>query len=47
MSGDILDYEKFKFIKLYPSSNLDHKMIVVTAARTKDPGDMLIQLSVT
>jgi hypothetical protein len=36
---DVLEYEKFKFIKLYPSGNLDHKMIVVIAACTKDPGD--------
>jgi hypothetical protein len=38
---DVLEYEKFKFIKLYPSGNLDHKMIVVIAARTKDPGDVV------
>ena len=38
---DVLEYEKFKFIKLYPSGNLDHKMIVVIAARTKDPGDIV------
>lgn len=25
---------------LYPSDNLDHKMIVVIAACTKDPGDV-------
>jgi hypothetical protein len=37
---DVLEYEKFKFIKLYPSGNLDHKMIVVVAACTKDPGDV-------
>lgn len=37
---DILEYDKFKFIKLYPSGNLDHKMIVVIAACTKDPGDV-------
>ena len=37
---DVLEYEKFKFIKLYPSGNLDHKMIVVIAACTKDPGDV-------
>ena len=37
---DVLEYEKFKFIKLYPSDNLDHKMIVVIAACTKDPGDV-------
>jgi hypothetical protein len=38
---DVLEYEKFKFIKLYPSGNLDHKMIVVVAACTKDPGDVV------
>jgi hypothetical protein len=38
---DILEYEKLKFIKLYPSGNLDHKMIVVIAALTKDPGDVI------
>jgi hypothetical protein len=38
---DVLEYEKFKFIKLYPSGNFDHKMIVVIAARTKDPGDIV------
>ena len=32
---DVMEYEKFKFIKLYPSGNLDHKMIVVIAACTK------------
>ena len=37
---DVMEYEKFKFIKLYPSGNLDHKMIVVIAASTKDPGDV-------
>jgi hypothetical protein len=38
---DVLEYEKFKFIKLYPSGILDHKMIVVIAASTKDPGDVV------
>ena len=38
---DVLEYDKFKFIKLYPSSNLDHKMIVVIAASTRDPGDVV------
>lgn len=38
---DVLEYDKFKFIKLYPSGNLDHKMIVVIAASTKDPGDVV------
>jgi hypothetical protein len=37
---DVLEYDKFKFIKLYPSGNLDHKMIVVVAACTKDTGDV-------
>src|SRR5215510_14897877 len=36
----VLEYETFKFIKLYPSGNPDHKMIVVIAACTKDPGDV-------
>lgn len=38
---DVLEYDKLKFIKLYPSGNLDHKMIVVIAACTKDPGDVV------
>ena len=38
---DVLEYEKFKFIKLYPSGNIDHKMIVVIAAPTKDAGDIV------
>ena len=38
---DVLEYEKFKFIKLYPSGNIDHKMIVAIAAPTKDPGDIV------
>jgi hypothetical protein len=37
---DVLEYEKFKFVKLYPSGSPDHKMIVVIAACTKDPGDV-------
>lgn len=38
---DVLEYEKFKFIKLYPGGNLARKMIVVIAACTKDPGDVV------
>jgi hypothetical protein len=38
---DVLEYDKFKFIKLYPGGNLDHKMIVVIAACTKDTGDVV------
>lgn len=38
---DVLEYEKFKFIRLYPSGNIDHRMIVVIAAPTKDPGDVV------
>jgi hypothetical protein len=38
---DVLEYDKFRFIKLYPSGNLDHKMIVVICARTKDPSDVV------
>jgi hypothetical protein len=38
---DVLEYKKFKFIKLYPGGNIDHKMIVVIAAPTKDPGDIV------
>jgi hypothetical protein len=38
---DVLEYDKFKFIKLYPSRNLDYKMIVVIAACSKDPGDVV------
>jgi hypothetical protein len=37
---DIMEFDKFKIIKLYPSGNLEHKMIVVIAACTKDPGDV-------
>jgi hypothetical protein len=37
---DVLEYDKFKFIKLYPGGNLDHKMIVVIAACTKDTGNV-------
>ncbi|MGH9982361.1 MAG: hypothetical protein ACRD8W_00205 [Nitrososphaeraceae archaeon] len=35
---DVLEYDKFKFIKLYPGGNIDHKMIVIIAACAKDPG---------
>ena len=35
---DVLEYEKFKFIKLYPSGNIDHKMIVVIAPPHKGSG---------
>ena len=38
---DVPEYDKFKFIKLYPSGNIDHKMVVVIAACTKDPGDVV------
>lgn len=37
---DVLEYDKFKLIKLYPGGNLDKKMIVVIAACTKDAGDV-------
>ncbi|MPZ05217.1 MAG: hypothetical protein GEU26_02180 [Nitrososphaeraceae archaeon] len=37
---DVLEYDKFKFIKLYPDENLNQKMIVVIAASTKDAGDV-------
>jgi hypothetical protein len=37
---DVLEYGKYKFIKLYPGGNLDHKMIVVIAACTKDTRDV-------
>lgn len=37
---DVLEYDKFKFINLYPVGNLDQKMIVVIAASTKDTGDV-------
>jgi hypothetical protein len=37
---DVLEYDKYKFIKLYPGGNLDHKMIVVIAACTKDTRDV-------
>jgi len=35
---DVMEFDKLKFIKLYPSGNLEQKMIVVIAASTKDPG---------
>jgi hypothetical protein len=35
---DVLEYDKFKFIKLYPGGNIDQKMIVIIAACSKDPG---------
>ena len=38
---DVLEYEKFKFIKLYPGGSLAQKVIVVIAACTKDPGDVV------
>ena len=37
---DVLQYDKFKFIKLYPDGNLNQKMIVVIAASTQDIGDV-------
>jgi hypothetical protein len=37
---DVLQYDKFKFIKLYPDGNLNQKMIVVIAASTEDIGDV-------
>ena len=37
---DVLEYDKFKFINLYPGGNLDQKMIVVIAASSKDTGDV-------
>jgi hypothetical protein len=37
---DVLEYDKFKFINLYPGGNLDQKMIVVITASTKDTGDV-------
>jgi len=37
---DVLEYDKFKFFKLYPVGNLNQKMIVVIAASTKDTGDV-------
>jgi hypothetical protein len=39
---DVLEYDKFKFINLYPGGNLDQKMIVVIAASTKDTGDVAV-----
>ena len=35
-----MEFDKYKFIKLYPSGNLEHKIIVVIAASTEDPGDV-------
>jgi hypothetical protein len=37
---DVLEYDKFKFINLYPGGNLNQKMIVVIAACTKNIRDM-------
>lgn len=37
---DVLEYDKFKFIKLYPAGNLNKKMIVVIAASTKATSDV-------
>lgn len=37
---DVLEYDKFKFIKLYPGGNINHKMIVIIAACAKDPGEV-------
>ena len=37
---DVMEYDKLKFIKIYPDGNLEHKMIVVIAACTKDPTDV-------
>ena len=38
---DVLEYDKLKFIKIYPNSNLEHKMVVVIAACTKNPTDVV------
>ncbi len=38
---DVLEYDKLKFIKIYPSGNLEHKMVVVVAASTKKPMDVV------
>lgn len=38
---DVMEYDRLKFIKIYPDGNLDHKMIVVVAACTKDPTDVV------
>jgi hypothetical protein len=38
---DVLECDKFKFIKLYPGGNLDQEMIVVIAASTKDTGEVV------
>jgi hypothetical protein len=36
----VLEYDKFKFIKLYLGGNLDRKMVVVIASCTKDTGNV-------
>jgi hypothetical protein len=33
---DILEYDNFRFIKIYPCAELDHKMVIVLARCTKD-----------
>lgn len=38
---DILECDKLKLIKIYPNSNLEHKMVVVIAACTKNPTDVV------
>lgn len=37
---DVMEYEKFKFIKLYLNSDLK-KTVVVIASSTKDPGGVV------
>lgn len=38
---DVMEYDKLKFIRIYPDGNLEHKMMVVVAACTKDPMDVV------
>jgi hypothetical protein len=38
---DVMEYDRLKFIKIYPHGNLEHKMVVVVAACTKDPTDVV------
>jgi hypothetical protein len=38
---DVMEYDRLKFVKIYPDGNLEHKMVVVIAACTKDPIDVV------
>jgi hypothetical protein len=38
---DVMEYDRLKFVKIYPDGNLEHKMVVVIAACTKDLIDVV------